>query len=163
MKLLISACLLGEKVRFDGKDNLQSHERLTTLLAEGRLIPVCPEVAGGLGVPRLAAEIQNKKTGIDVLQGNAKVLTLHGIDVTENFIRGAEIALKTAQTVGAQVAILKARSPSCGSITIYDGTFTRSPIPGYGVTAALLIQHGVKVFDEDHIEDALAALELNAS
>jgi len=157
-KLLISACLLGQKVRYDGKDCLQTHARLQALIKSGNVVTICPEMAGGLPTPRPPAEIQRAMTGMDVLAGKAEVRTNQGMDVTEQFIKGAHKALALAQKHNIRVAILKARSPSCGFGQIYDGNFSRTRIAGMGVTAALLSQHGVKIFDEEHIDQALDAL-----
>ncbi len=154
-KILISACLLGQKVRYDGKDSLQNHARLQEWINAGNVVAICPELAGGLTVPRSLAEIQDSKTGIDVLRGKAKIMTIDHQDVTSQYLEGAHKALMLAQENNISVAILKSRSPSCGSQQIYDGTFSRTRISGMGVTAALLTQHGIKVFDEDHIDEAL--------
>jgi uncharacterized protein YbbK (DUF523 family) len=105
-------------------------------------------VAGGLSVPRSPAEIQNRMSGMDVLEGNAKVLTLDGADVTNQYIAGAYKALALVREHDIRIAILKARSPSCGSEKIYDGSFARALIHGMGVTAALLSRCGVCIFDE---------------
>jgi len=155
----MSACLLGQKVRYDGGDCLQNHERLQAWIKAGNVITICPEMVGGLPTPRPPAEIQSAKTGIDVLEGGAKIMSNTGHDVTEAFIAGARKTLALAQKHHVRVAILKAKSPSCGSSVIYDGTFSRALIPGMGVTAALLSQHGIKVFDEDHIDAALDTAE----
>lgn len=111
---------------------------------------VCPEEDGGLGTPRPAAEIQGGD-GSDVLDGRARVITKAGVDVTDEYVRGAEIALDRARAVGADTAILKARSPSCGKGCIYDGSFTRSLRDGDGVTAALLIRGGLRVLSEEDL------------
>ena len=111
---------------------------------------VCPEEDGGLGTPRPAAEIQGGD-GSDVLEGRARVVTKAGVDVTEEYVVGARIALDRARSAGATTAILKARSPSCGKGCIYDGTFTRTAQDGDGVTAALLAQHGIQVTTEEDI------------
>lgn len=161
MIILISACLLGSKVRYDGSDKASDNGALTDLMARGQVITVCPEVAGGLGVPRLPAEIQNGE-GAAVLAKQALVLDSAGTDVTNAFIRGAQQALALAQENKIKVAILKARSPSCGNEQIYDGTFGKSLRDGQGVTAALLEQHGIKVFNETQIGEAVAyATSLN--
>jgi uncharacterized protein YbbK (DUF523 family) len=154
MKLLVSACLLGQKVRYDGSDKDQKSALLNELIAQDRVVTICPEVAGGLGVPRLAAEIQNG-TGNDVLNEQAQVIDSSGQDVTVEFVSGARQALALAQQHNVSAAILKARSPSCGNVQIYDGTFSKRLIDGSGVTAALLEQHGIKVFNEDEIAAAL--------
>lgn len=154
-KLLISACLLGSKVRYDGSDKACDNAALVDLMARGQVIAVCPEVAGGLGVPRLPAEIQNGD-GAAVLVNQAQVLDSAGTDVTNAFISGAQQALQLAQAHNIKVAILKARSPSCGNAQIYDGTFSKTLLNGQGVTAALLQQYGIKVFNETQINEAVA-------
>lgn len=156
----MSACLLGQKVRYDGGDCLQNHARLQEWMNAGNVITICPEMAGGLPTPRAPAEIQGGKIGSSVLDGDAKVLTSGGSDVTQEFIEGARKTLALAQKHGVRIAILKAKSPSCGSQSINDGTFSRQLIPGMGITATLLSQNGILVFDEDHIDDALDAAEL---
>lgn len=154
-KILMSACLLGHKVRYDGGDCLQNHARLQTWFDRGDIITICPEMAGGLTTPRPPAEIQLKYSGLDVLNNIATVKTNSGQDVSEAFIVGAQKALNLAKKHNIRIAILKSRSPSCGSDVIYDGTFTRSLIPGFGVTAALLQQENIFIFDEYHIDEAL--------
>lgn len=154
-KLLVSACLLGQKVRFDGADKDQGDKLLKQLIARDRVVAICPEVAGGLGVPRLPAEIQHGD-GAMVLANRAKVLNAAGEEVTEAFVSGARQALALAQEQGIKVAILKARSPSCGNEQIYDGTFSKALRDGQGVTAALLERHGIKVFNEAQINEAVA-------
>ncbi|MGZ4111819.1 MAG: DUF523 domain-containing protein [Tumebacillaceae bacterium] len=143
---VISACLAGCRCRYDGDDNLV--DRYKEMVEQGKAVFVCPEQLGGLSTPRPPAEIVGG-TGEDVLDGNARVVTNQGVDVTEQFVRGAEEALRMAKLVGAQEAILKERSPSCGSALIYDGTYSGSKIPGHGVTAALLERHGIKVYSEE--------------
>lgn len=155
MKILVSACLLGSKVRYDGSDKASDNDTLTALLARGQVVALCPEVAGGLGVPRLPAEIQHGD-GAMVLANRAQVLNTAGEEVTEAFVSGARQALALAQEQGIKVAILKARSPSCGNEQIYDGTFSKALRDGQGVTAALLERHGIKVFNEAQINEAVA-------
>src|SRR3989338_4992651 len=111
-KLLISACLLGQKVRYDGNDNLQTHERLQAMVAAGDVVSICPEMAGGLDTPREPAEIEPRATALDVIHGRAKIITLNGVDVTVEYLAGAHKALQLAQQHQVRVAILKARSPS---------------------------------------------------
>ncbi|MFN7365404.1 MAG: DUF523 domain-containing protein [Alphaproteobacteria bacterium] len=149
MKILISACLLGEKVRYDGKDNFLSHPVLKNLYDKGHFVVICPEVAGGLPIPRPPAERQH--TG--------QVLTRMQEDVTEAFTVGARRALALAKENNCKLAILKARSPSCGNKEIYDGTFSKTLVPGMGVTAELLTQNGVTVFNEEEIDQAIAFYE----
>ena len=147
--ILVSACLAGRACRFDGSANTE--DAVTRLVAEGRAVLVCPEDEGGLGTPRPPAEIVGGD-GSDVLDGRARVVTKHGRDVTEEYVRGAELALGAATRAGARTAILKARSPSCGRDRIYDGTHTRTLKDGDGVTAALLRRNGIQVFTEDEVD-----------
>ncbi len=110
---------------------------------------MCPEDEGGLGTPRPPAEIVGGD-GRDVIAGRARVVTKQGVDVTEEYVRGARIALERARATGVTTAVLKARSPSCGKGCIYDGTFTRTQTAGDGVTTALLEANGIMVVtDED--------------
>ena len=146
--ILVSACLAGRACRYDGTGAYE--DTVATLVAEGRAVLVCPEVEGGLGTPRPAAEIQGGD-GDDVLDGRARVITRDGLDVTDSYIKGAKHALAAARASGAKAAILKARSPSCGKAGVYDGTFTRSLQPGDGVTAALLRREGIEVVTEDDV------------
>ena len=152
--ILVSACLLGQKVRYDGSDKDQRNALLNELIAQDRVVTICPEVAGGLSVPRLPAEIQNG-AGHDVLNEQARVVDSAGQDVTAEFVSGAQQALALARQHDIRAAILKARSPSCGNAQIYDGTFSKRLLEGRGVTAALLERHGIKVFNEDEIAAAL--------
>ena len=152
-KYLISACLIGENVRYDGQNCLQ--HKLKTLAKTGQAITICPEVCGGLPIPRPPAEIIGGD-GKDVLLGYAKVIDHLGNDVSAEFILGAEKTLKLAQHHQVSHVILKANSPSCGSQQIYDGTFSGQKTQGKGVTAALLEQHGFKVMTEDDFLKRLA-------
>lgn len=145
MKYLISACLLGQAVRYDGGHCLVA--ALQQLLTTGQAIAFCPEVAGGLSTPRLPAEIV-AGDGDAVLVGSAKVLDSVGNDVTAAFVTGAQRCLALAQQHQVTHVILKANSPSCGSTQIYDGSFSGQKIDGQGVTAALLCQHGFQVMTE---------------
>jgi uncharacterized protein YbbK (DUF523 family) len=111
---------------------------------------VCPEVDGGLGTPRPPAEILGGDGG-DVLAGRARVITADGRDVTAAYLSGARRALETARRVGAERAILKSRSPSCGSDSIYDGSFAGRTRAGEGVTAALLRANGIQVSTEEEL------------
>jgi uncharacterized protein YbbK (DUF523 family) len=161
LTILVSACLLGEKVRYNGAAATAGSEVFSRWLDEGRIVPFCPEVAGGLGVPRPAAEIGGGD-GAAVLDGVAAVVTREQANVTANFLRGAELALAAALAHGARLAILKDGSPSCGSTSIYDGTFSGTKREGMGVTATLLERHGIRVFSEAQLEEAsawLASLE----
>jgi uncharacterized protein YbbK (DUF523 family) len=158
-KILISACLLGQNVRYDGKNCLQEHAGLQALIKAGEVISICPEMAGGLPTPRPPAEIENGNNGLDVLNSNAKIITIHDEDVTAQFISGAQKTLALAKQYGIKVAILKARSPSCGSRQIYDGTHSGRIIDGMGITAALLMQNHIQVFDETQIDEAINAIK----
>jgi uncharacterized protein YbbK (DUF523 family) len=145
--ILVSACLCGINCKYNGGNNLDP--RILKLFKEGRAIPVCPEQLGGQSTPRPAHEIV-KGTGADVLDGRARVLGPGETDdVTHEFIRGAEETLKIARECDAKVAILKARSPSCGFGSIYDGTFSGSKRKGNGVTAELLARNGIRVYTEE--------------
>jgi uncharacterized protein YbbK (DUF523 family) len=145
--LLISACLLGVACNHEGRGSPRAV--VEELELHYRLIPVCPEVLGGLPTPRPAAELQGGD-GPAVLAGEAVVVNVDGHDVTAAYRRGAEAAVTLARAAGATRAVLKARSPSCGSSRIYDGTFSRRLVDGQGVTAAALRAAGVEVSsDED--------------
>jgi len=146
---LVSACLLGIPCAYDGSARPQAE--LIALAVQGRVVPVCPEVAGDLKVPRPPAEIV-AGDGEAALDGRARVVTVTGEDVTAAYLRGAECALATAQRHGITTAILKQRSPSCGSTCIYDGSHSGRLRAGQGVTAALLRRHGVTVRSEGDLE-----------
>ncbi len=148
--ILVSACLLGLPTAYDGRGHPLAE--LIRLAAMGRVIPVCPEVAGGLPVPRPPAEIVGGSGG-DVLDGRARVLTASGEDVSEAYIRGAEAALALVRRYGIRLAVMKARSPSCGPSGIYDGTHSRRLVPGEGVAVALLRRAGVEVISEELLPD----------
>jgi uncharacterized protein YbbK (DUF523 family) len=139
---LVSACLVGINCNFEGKNC--PNPKLIEEFKKGELFPICPEVLGGLSVPRVPSEIQNGD-GLAVLEGKASVVNLQGIDVTDEFMVGAYDALKIAEAVGAKEALLIEKSPSCGCGVIFDGSFTDKFKPGDGVTAALLKKNGIKV------------------
>jgi uncharacterized protein YbbK (DUF523 family) len=140
-KILISACLLGEPVRYDGGHKKMKDQRLENWRAEGRLVVICPELAGGFNVPRLPAE----------RLGN-QVFDVTREDVSAAYEQGAQTALALALMHNCRFALLKENSPSCGSRSIYDGSFTNKIIEGEGVTTALLRAHGIDVFSENEIE-----------
>lgn len=150
-KILISSCLLGEQVKYNGGDNLVKSAILEKWRNEERLVSVCPELAGGLPVPRNPVEIQNGE-GADVLSGNSVALDSNNKDVTDCFIEGAHAALELARKNNISIAILKERSPSCGSNMIYTGDFSGKLKEGKGVTARLLEQNGIHVYGEDQLE-----------
>jgi uncharacterized protein YbbK (DUF523 family) len=139
---LVSACLLGINCNFEGKNWKQTE--LLEEFKKGNLFPICPEVMGGLPIPRVPAEIIGG-TGADVLDGKAKVVNMDGVDVTEQFLRGANEALRLAKIVGANEVLLTEKSPSCGCGRIFDGTFTEKFKDGDGVTCALLNRNGIKI------------------
>ena len=139
-KVLISACLAGINCKFNGENNLLDRGILDEISKKYHLLFVCPEVFGGLSTPREPAEM---KGGL--------VVTKTAKDVSENFKFGAEICLKIAKLNGCKKAILKARSPSCGSGQIYDGSFTKKLILGDGVAAKMLKANEILVFSEDEI------------
>lgn len=157
IRILVSACLLGEAVRYDGEGFPPTDDRLLRWQREGRLVRICPEVAGGLTVPRPPAEIVGG-TGNDVWQGHAEVVTKTGAPISAAFRQGAKAALTTALSGGARLAILKARSPSCGIGHIYDGQFSGRLRQGDGVTAAYLLHHGIAVYSEEQLDEAAAHL-----
>ena len=139
--LLISRCLLGAPCRYDGKSKPLAAETLQALRARYDLIPVCPEVLGGLATPRTPSERQGDR-----------VVMKTGEDVTAEYRRGAEAALRAAQENRVCAALLKERSPSCGKGEIYDGSFTGTLKEGNGVTAEVLLDHGFAVYGESEIE-----------
>lgn len=145
-KKIVSACFTGMDCRYD-QSNCKVKE-IQEMVKNGEAIPVCPEQLGGLPTPRNPAEIVGGD-GEDVLDGKAKVLDREGNDVTKQFIKGAYQTLKMAQSVGAKEAILKEKSPSCGSCWIYNGKFEGAKKKGQGVTTALLRRHGIQVSPEE--------------
>ncbi len=160
-RVLVSRCLLGHRVRYDGGAS-GPYAQLALWQAEGRVIALCPEVAGGLPTPRAAAEIPGGQ-GVEVLNGKAPVMTTEGEDVTQAFVSGAHQALALVQAHNIRIAVLKANSPSCGNVLTYDGSFSGVKVQGQGVTAALLTRAGVRVFNEFELEEAAHALaELQA-
>lgn len=151
-KILISACLLGRPVRYDGKGKPLNDPLIERWKAEDRLVGYCPEQAGGLPTPRPPAEIEDGMNGEDVLAGRARVLEVTGGDVTAEFIEGGKKAVAFAREHGCDVALLIDGSPSCGSGFIYDGSFSGTRHPGFGVTAALMRRAGIEVFSDRELE-----------
>ncbi len=145
---LISACLLGVKCRWNGKDN--RNEKALELVKKEILIPVCPEQLGGLSTPRTRQEIQGGE-GKDVLAKRAKVINDDGDDVTEQFIKGAEETLKIALIYQVKEFIGKSFSPSCSGSKIYDGTFSGKLLNGRGITAELLMRNGIIIREEEDL------------
>ncbi len=152
-KVLISACLLGKNCRHDG-----GHSHLQELDAlDVDWVPVCPEEAGGLGTPRPAAEMHGSAESIH--KGVGSVVTKAGHDVTEKFIRGVEESLNTGLTLGAEYAILKSRSPSCGLGRVYDGSFANILINGDGMFAHLCRKSGINCISSDDLQKIKKTLE----
>ncbi|MBR5996567.1 MAG: DUF523 domain-containing protein [Bacilli bacterium] len=141
-KILISACLVGDNVKYNGGNNLSP--KIDALLEKYELIPFCPEVEGGLSVPRTPAE-----------RIGDKVINQDGEDVTDAYMKGAELAFNICLFLKIKKVILKQKSPSCGSKIIYDGTFSHKEIKGMGVTAEYLKKKGIEVFSEDDIDSLL--------
>lgn len=156
--ILVSACLLGQPVRYDGRSVPNDDVVLSEWSRAGRVISFCPEVAGGLPVPRAPAEIEPGATAADVMAGSARIIAISGVDVTKPFIQGAKAALAVAQDRHIKLAVLKEGSPSCGSGYVYDGHFSGQRQTGLGVTAQLLRQAGIQVFSEKQWLEARAWL-----
>jgi len=150
--ILISACLLGSPVRYNGTDLLIDHPLIKQWKKQNRLISICPEVAGGLPTPRAPAEIV-QGDGAAVLSGESNVIDEEDVNVSDAFILGANKALKIAKENNCVAAVLTERSPSCGSSLIYDGSFSGSRKTGMGVTTALLEQNGIRVFNQFQLEE----------
>ena len=151
-KILISSCLLGQPVRYDGQSKAVKNVIINNWLAEGRLVSICPEISGGLPVPRPAAEQQGLAD--EILTGAGAVKTEDDKDVSPYFLHGAQHALDLCRQEKIQLAILKENSPSCGSTQVYDGSFSHKLIPGAGITTTLLRQNGITVFNEFEIDKA---------
>lgn len=137
MKIMVSACLLGDNCKYNGGNNF--HKELVNFLKDYEVIKICPEVMGGLSIPRIPAEIKNNK-----------VINQKEVDVTKEYYRGAEKTLKIAQDNNIKIAILKKHSPSCGSGYVYDGTFSHTLTKGDGITAKLLKENGIMILNEDN-------------
>ena len=141
-KILISACLIGDNVKYNGGNNLTP--KLEALLEKYELVPFCPEVEGGLPTPRSPAE-----------RIGDRVINQDGEDVTENYLSGAELAFNICLYLKIKKVVLKEKSPSCGSKIIYDGTFSHKEISGMGVTAEYLKKKGIEVYSEEDIDSLL--------
>lgn len=140
MKIFVSACLLGRNTKYDGTNNY--NKELLEILKEHELFTLCPEVAGGLGIPRDPCE-----------QIGNKVISDKGKDCTENYLLGAKKVLDICLKNDIHVAVLKERSPSCGVASVYDGSFNHQLIASSGVTTLLLKENGIKVFSEEELDD----------
>ncbi|CAN7485326.1 DUF523 domain-containing protein [Mesorhizobium caraganae] len=148
-RILVSACLLGSHVRYNGSYRLNNHPVLTRWQAEGRVVQICPEVAAGFSTPRPPAEIRG--AGDAVLHGQGQVVEQTGNDVTALYIEAGQITLELARETGCRYAVLTDGSPSCGSSFVYDGSFSGNRVAGRGTTTALLEANGIRVFSEDDI------------
>lgn len=146
-KLLISACLLGENCKYNGGNNFTPE--VEALRERYELVPVCPEQLGGLPTPRTPAE-----------RVGDRVVNREGADVTDAFRQGAEKTLELARASGITKAVFQVRSPSCGSGTVYDGTFSGALTAGQGVTAELLEKNGVNIYRSDQAGELMAKGEL---
>lgn len=142
MKIMVSACLLGENCKYNGGNN--RNPELLHLLSGHEVVPVCPEVLGGLSTPRVPAEIVN---GV--------VINREGVSVDEAFRLGAKKAIEMARQEKPDLIILQSRSPSCGVKEIYDGTFSGKLIPGYGVFAEMALQAGFRVIDAEDVPEII--------
>ena len=143
--ILVSACLCGKNCKWDGGNNKNQKllDYMESMNGDAEFHEVCPEQMGGLSTPRPASEIRAE---------DRRVVNTEGRDVTEEFERGAELALQVAKEYGCTLAILKERSPSCGCHGIYDGTFSKKIVDGMGKTAELLTANGIRVIGESEIE-----------
>ena len=163
MKVLVSSCLLGEDVRYDGGNSsittdssftFSQKELFMDVICDNDVYSFCPEVSGGLGTPRVVAELVSANKPF-------RVETIEEEDVTIPFLIGAKNALDICIDEDIKVALLKSKSPSCGNLNIYDGTFSNNLIEGQGLTAKLLEENGIKVFNETQLEDLTKFIESN--
>lgn len=161
-KILVSACLLGRPVRYNGSAKPVAHPFLEQWRREGRLVTICPELTVGFSVPRPPAEISQGQSGHAVLAGAARVFESTGAEVTAQYIAGAQAALGIALEHDCRFALLVDGSPSCGSGFIYDGSFAGRKHDGVGVTAALLREHGIEIFAETEIDALQSRLSRNS-
>lgn len=150
-KILVSACLLGQKVRYNASSLKMKDTDLNWIFSRFEVISFCPEVSAGLPTPRASAEI-DQGTGLDVLIGSAKVIGIDSVDVSKEFKYGAQLALTKCLSENVYYAVLTESSPSCGSSLIYDGHFSGTKKAGEGVTAALLRQNGIRIFNQNSID-----------
>lgn len=164
MKLLISSCLLGEDVRYDGgnssiamgaKFTFSQKELFMDILCDNEIYSFCPEVSGGLSTPRPAAEIVSANKPF-------KVLTKEQEDVTIPFLIGAKNTLDLCLKEGIKVALMKSKSPSCGNIKIYDGSFYDSLVDGQGLSAKLLEENGIVIFNETQLSELKKFIKTNS-
>lgn len=163
MKILISSCLLGEDVRYDGgnssiamgaKFRFSQKELFMDILCDNEIYSFCPEVSGGLPTPREPAELTSSQKPFNVQ-------TAEGTDVTINFLMGAKNALDLCKDEAITVALLKSKSPSCGNGKIYDGTFSEKLVEGQGLTARLLEENGLTIFNENQLTELNKFIKAN--
>ena len=163
MKILVSSCLLGEDVKYDGTNSsialnpkfpFSLKELFMDILCDNEIYSFCPEVAGGLGVPRVPAEIVKRYKPFIVENQNAE-------DVTINFLLGAKKALDLCKEENIKVALMKANSPSCGNLKIYDGTFSNNLIDSQGLTVKLLKENEIEVFNENQLQELVKYIKTN--
>lgn len=157
-KILVSACLMGLKVRYNGKEKAQMTHQLARWQQEQRLVIHCPELAAGLSVPRPPAEIVSAE-GKDVMRGQARIIENTGTDVTGHYQLAAWLALRAAQEAGCTAALLTDGSPTCGTQFIYNGSFSNQRKSGMGVAASLLSEHGIAVFSETQFAELVNWIE----
>ncbi|MCE5300487.1 MAG: DUF523 domain-containing protein [Spirochaetia bacterium] len=148
--ILVSACLAGVKCRYDGEHRLV--ENIRQLTTTGRAMPLCPEVLGGRPIPREPVEITGG-TGVDVLDGRAKVVDKNGGDHTQEILDGVTEFIKAVKRMNVTAVIMKTKSPACGAGRVYDGTFTGLLIDGDGVLTAALKREGIKIYTEENREE----------
>ena len=153
--ILISACLAGRNVKYNGENNAVPWLCQWIERHKDQVLLVCPEMMGGLPVPRLPAEIQSRESDPGGFLKNRRVVNKAGEDVTEQFLLGAVKVLELVKQHHITSAIMKSNSPSCSGSYVYDGTFSGTRIEGQGITAALLTEHGVKVYSEKTLTPAL--------
>ncbi|HDV8224136.1 DUF523 domain-containing protein [Enterobacter hormaechei] len=157
-KILVSACLMGLKVRYNGKEKAQMTHQLARWQQEQRLVIHCPELAAELPVPRPPAEIMSAE-GKDVMRGQARIIENTGTDVTGHYQLAAWLALRAAQEAGCTAALLTDGSPTCGTQFIYNGSFSNQRKSGMGVAASLLSEHGIAVFSETQFAELVNWIE----
>lgn len=157
-RILISACLVGRPVRWNGTARALGGDWIARWQEEGRLVPACPELLGGLPVPRPPAEIEPGGDAEAVWSGRARILERMGRDVTREFLAGASATLALAEAEGCRFALLTQASPSCGVGLVHDGHFAGTRIAGFGVAAALLRARGLLVFPEERVAELALAV-----
>ncbi len=163
VKLLMSACLIGQCCRYDAQNGRSIvTPKLHKMLNNGEVAVICPELAGGLGVPRDPCEIEAGGSAAGVLNGSARVISIKAEDKTQGYVKGAEETLALAQKYGIKTAVLKENSPSCGVHQVHNGAFDKGLVAGRGVTAELLQQNGLRIFSEDELEQAIQYAEQQA-